>query len=150
MHSPKLFSLRAFYLTLIIILLVLYTVSVTVFNAMSFKTKTNLSPFRDIKNLLSFEDTTISSLFENKTIFPSLENKKNLSSFDDKKNRSSFDEKKKKLKRTNCYDFLEDDVILGDILDANVKPDKRRSIFFLMTGCFENYIIKLSVRYLVR
>ena len=56
------------------------------------------------------------------------------------------------VKRRNCYQFPgylnnENAEILDDILNAKVKPNGGKSIFFLMTGCSEQGEINFSSRY---
>lgn len=55
------------------------------------------------------------------------------------------------MKRKACYRFPEKDdanaEILDDVLNAKIKPEVGRSIFFLMTSCSKKGVIHLTKRY---
>ncbi|XP_055297542.1 lactosylceramide 4-alpha-galactosyltransferase-like [Sitodiplosis mosellana] len=107
MKYSKLFSLRVFYLTLIISTIVLYTVSVTVFDA---KTVIIADPVSTSKPVVDVEP-----VFKAKT--------------DQKIEVNGTD----CLQSTNNPNNDGHDGILDDISNSTVKPVHGRSIFFLMT-----------------
>ncbi|XP_055297569.1 lactosylceramide 4-alpha-galactosyltransferase-like [Sitodiplosis mosellana] len=129
--SNRIFSMRfskigKCYWTLIFASLMIYTLSMTIFNAQSDHRKQS-NQFNEPEQSKQFDQSV-----------PKSKSKRSVQSVD-----------KLRPKRSDCYQYSNRPLntyidVLNDISNPEVEPENGTSIFFLMTSCSKNGIINLS------